>query len=74
MLANRLVQKIMSAIPDVVMNGDPNQRYPGTHTHNKHIDNSSAGRHDQKFMARFFPNSFSFAVYEGFCFSCASGC
>lgn len=33
MLANRLVQKIMSAIPDVVMNGDPNQRYPGTHTH-----------------------------------------
>ncbi|XP_003973042.1 cysteine desulfurase isoform X1 [Takifugu rubripes] len=29
MLANRLVQKIMSAIPDVVMNGDPNQRYPG---------------------------------------------
>lgn len=31
MLAHRLVQKIMSAIPDVVMNGDPNQRYPGTH-------------------------------------------
>lgn len=31
MLANRLVQKIMSAIPDVVMNGDPDQRYPGTH-------------------------------------------
>lgn len=31
MLANRLVQKIMSAIPDVVMNGDPNQRYHGTH-------------------------------------------
>lgn len=33
MLANRLVQKIMSAIPDVVMNGDPSQRYPGTYTH-----------------------------------------
>lgn len=32
MLANRLVQKIMSAIPDVVMNGDPTQRYHGTHT------------------------------------------
>lgn len=32
MLANRLVQKIMSATPDVVMNGDPDQRYPGTHT------------------------------------------
>ncbi|XP_014885634.1 cysteine desulfurase [Poecilia latipinna] len=29
MLANRLVQKIMSEIPDVVMNGDPEQRYPG---------------------------------------------
>uniref|UniRef100_H3CE72 Cysteine desulfurase n=1 Tax=Tetraodon nigroviridis TaxID=99883 RepID=H3CE72_TETNG len=29
MLADRLVQKIMSAIPDVVMNGDPSQRYPG---------------------------------------------
>ncbi|KTF98598.1 hypothetical protein cypCar_00007712 [Cyprinus carpio] len=28
-LANRLVQKIMSEIPDVVMNGDPDQRYPG---------------------------------------------
>lgn len=32
MLASRLVQKIMSEIPDVVMNGDPEQRYPGTHT------------------------------------------
>uniref|UniRef100_A0A3Q3X6W4 Cysteine desulfurase n=1 Tax=Mola mola TaxID=94237 RepID=A0A3Q3X6W4_MOLML len=29
MLANRLVQKIMSAIPDVIMNGDAEQRYPG---------------------------------------------
>ncbi|XP_041638809.1 cysteine desulfurase, mitochondrial [Cheilinus undulatus] len=29
MLANRLVQKIMSEIPDVIMNGDPQQRYPG---------------------------------------------
>uniref|UniRef100_A0AAZ3SKI3 cysteine desulfurase n=1 Tax=Oncorhynchus tshawytscha TaxID=74940 RepID=A0AAZ3SKI3_ONCTS len=29
MLANRLVRKIMSEIPDVVMNGDPEQRYPG---------------------------------------------
>lgn len=29
MLANRLVQKIMSEIPDVIMNGDPEQRYPG---------------------------------------------
>uniref|UniRef100_A0A3Q1KIN8 Cysteine desulfurase n=1 Tax=Anabas testudineus TaxID=64144 RepID=A0A3Q1KIN8_ANATE len=29
MLANRLVQKIMSEIPEVVMNGDPEQRYPG---------------------------------------------
>ncbi|KAF4093726.1 hypothetical protein AMELA_G00005230 [Ameiurus melas] len=29
MLANQLVQKIMSDIPDVVMNGDPEQRYPG---------------------------------------------
>ncbi|KAM3622166.1 uncharacterized protein V6R79_021292 [Siganus canaliculatus] len=28
-LAQRLVQKIMAAIPDVVMNGDPEQRYPG---------------------------------------------
>uniref|UniRef100_A0A8C5DYG1 Cysteine desulfurase n=1 Tax=Gouania willdenowi TaxID=441366 RepID=A0A8C5DYG1_GOUWI len=29
MLANRLVQRIMSEIPDVIMNGDPEQRYPG---------------------------------------------
>lgn len=29
MLSNRLVQKIMSEIPDVIMNGDPEQRYPG---------------------------------------------
>ncbi|XP_046882287.1 cysteine desulfurase, mitochondrial [Hypomesus transpacificus] len=29
MLANRLIQKIMSEIPDVVMNGDPELRYPG---------------------------------------------
>ncbi|MED6253647.1 cysteine desulfurase [Ataeniobius toweri] len=29
MLANRLVQKIMTEIPDVVMNGDPEERYPG---------------------------------------------
>lgn len=28
-LAKRLVQKIMSEIPDVVMNGDPELRYPG---------------------------------------------
>ncbi|KAG8007553.1 Cysteine desulfurase [Nibea albiflora] len=28
-LANRLVQKIMSRIPDVIMNGDAEQRYPG---------------------------------------------
>lgn len=31
MLANRLVQKVMSEIPDVIMNGDPEQRYPGKH-------------------------------------------
>lgn len=29
MLANRLAQKIMSEVPDVVMNGDPEERYPG---------------------------------------------
>lgn len=29
MLANRLVQKIQAATPDVIMNGDPQQRYPG---------------------------------------------
>ncbi|KAJ6661050.1 hypothetical protein lerEdw1_016851 [Lerista edwardsae] len=29
LLADRLVTKIMSEIPDVVMNGDPVQRYPG---------------------------------------------
>ncbi|KAM9361517.1 cysteine desulfurase [Symphorus nematophorus] len=29
MLAHRLVHKIMSGIPDVIMNGDPEQRYPG---------------------------------------------
>ncbi|XP_075995043.1 cysteine desulfurase isoform X2 [Genypterus blacodes] len=29
MLADRLVHKIMSEIPDVIMNGDPEQRYPG---------------------------------------------
>lgn len=33
MLANRLVQKIMTEIPDVVMNGDPDQRYPGIYSH-----------------------------------------
>lgn len=33
MLANRLLQKIMSEIPEVVMNGDPEQRYPGKITH-----------------------------------------
>lgn len=32
MLANRLIQKIMSELPDVIMNGDPEQRYPGKHT------------------------------------------
>ncbi|XP_051272503.1 cysteine desulfurase, mitochondrial [Dicentrarchus labrax] len=29
MLANRLVQKIMAGLPDVIMNGDPVRRYPG---------------------------------------------
>ncbi|RVE72645.1 hypothetical protein OJAV_G00039350 [Oryzias javanicus] len=29
MLADRLVQKILSETPDVIMNGDPEQRYPG---------------------------------------------
>ncbi|XP_077458304.1 cysteine desulfurase [Stigmatopora argus] len=29
MLSNRLVHKITSQIPDVIMNGDPEQRYPG---------------------------------------------
>ncbi|XP_078803992.1 cysteine desulfurase [Oryzias latipes] len=29
MLADRLVQKMLSQIPDVVLNGDPEQRYPG---------------------------------------------
>lgn len=29
MLANRLVKTITSGIPDVIMNGDPEQRYPG---------------------------------------------
>ncbi|XP_066481293.1 cysteine desulfurase [Tiliqua scincoides] len=29
LLADRLITKIMSEIPDVVMNGDPVQRYPG---------------------------------------------
>ncbi|CAG5978158.1 unnamed protein product [Menidia menidia] len=29
MLANRLIQKMMSEIPDVIMNGDPEQRYAG---------------------------------------------
>ncbi|KAF3856710.1 hypothetical protein F7725_017433 [Dissostichus mawsoni] len=29
MLANRLIQKIMSELPDVIMNGDAEQRYPG---------------------------------------------
>ncbi|XP_069006267.1 cysteine desulfurase [Embiotoca jacksoni] len=29
MLANRMINKIMSGIPDVIMNGDPEQRYPG---------------------------------------------
>ncbi|XP_063071635.1 cysteine desulfurase, mitochondrial [Engraulis encrasicolus] len=29
MLANRLVHKVMAEIPDVIMNGDAEQRYPG---------------------------------------------
>ncbi|XP_061689929.1 cysteine desulfurase, mitochondrial [Syngnathoides biaculeatus] len=29
LLANRLIQKITSQIPDVILNGDPQQRYPG---------------------------------------------
>lgn len=29
LLANRLITKIMAGIPDVVMNGDPDHRYPG---------------------------------------------
>lgn len=29
LLADRLITKIMSEIPHVVMNGDPVQRYPG---------------------------------------------
>lgn len=32
MLANRLVHKIMSGLPDVILNGDLEQRYPGAHT------------------------------------------
>ncbi|XP_051887526.1 cysteine desulfurase, mitochondrial [Pristis pectinata] len=28
-MANRLVTKIMNAIPDVILNGDPEKRYPG---------------------------------------------
>ncbi|ERE85980.1 cysteine desulfurase [Cricetulus griseus] len=28
-LAERLIQKIMNSLPDVVMNGDPKQHYPG---------------------------------------------
>lgn len=28
-LAERLTQKIMKSLPDVVMNGDPEQHYPG---------------------------------------------
>ncbi|OBS65378.1 hypothetical protein A6R68_06095 [Neotoma lepida] len=28
-LAERLIEKIMSSLPDVVMNGDPKQHYPG---------------------------------------------
>ena len=43
MLANRLITKIMADIPDVVMNGDPEHRYPGNahtldwHTHIQYI-------------------------------------
>ncbi|XP_061840705.1 cysteine desulfurase [Nerophis lumbriciformis] len=29
MLAHHLVQRMMSEIPDVILNGDPDQRYPG---------------------------------------------
>lgn len=29
MLANRLIHKIVSELPDVILNGDPDQRYPG---------------------------------------------
>jgi len=29
MLANRLIQKVMAGLPDVIMNGDPEHRYPG---------------------------------------------
>lgn len=29
MLANRLIDKVMAELPDVVMNGDPEHRYPG---------------------------------------------
>lgn len=32
MLADRFIQKILSEIPDVVMNGDLEQRYPGNLT------------------------------------------
>lgn len=34
-LANQLVQRIMSAIPDVILNGDAEQRYPGIVTQNE---------------------------------------
>lgn len=40
-LANRLIQKIMSGLPDVIMNGDPEQRYPGTCTHTQNHDGST---------------------------------
>lgn len=33
MLANRLVQKITSELPDVIMNGDAEQRYAGKQAH-----------------------------------------
>lgn len=44
MLANHLVQKVMSAIPDVILNGDPEQRYPGknqTRIGKKHQKNTT---------------------------------
>lgn len=41
MLANRLIHKVMSELPDVIMNGDPEQRYSGKHTHASHTKSTA---------------------------------
>lgn len=66
MLANRLVQKIMSAIPDVILNGDPEQRYPGI-VSQKELQKNKTKHHTSYLMEQ--PSVPWYRLFLNFCFS-----